>query len=154
MVSKKDLLIIANLRNNARATLTMISKRTNIPISTIYDRLKNHSGGLIKKHTTLLDFSKLGFNTRANITLKVDRKIRDDVKNFLIKHQNINSVYKINNGYDFLIEAIFKHIKDLEDFMELMEERFKIKSKQVYYVIDEIKRENFLTDPNMIDMVN
>ena len=154
MVSKKDLLIIANLRNNARATLTMISKRTNIPISTIYDRLKNHSGGLIKKHTTLLDFSKLGFNTRANITLKVDRKIRDDVKNFLIKHQNINSVYKINNGYDFLIEAIFKHIKDLEDFMELMEEKFKIKSKQVYYVIDEIKRENFLTDPNMIDMVN
>jgi hypothetical protein len=46
-----------------------------------------------------------------------------------------------------MIEGIFKHIKDLEDFMEILEEKFPIKSKQVFYIIDDIKREEFMADP-------
>ena len=67
------------------------------------------------------------------------------MQEYLMKHQNINSVYKINNGYDFLVECVFKHIKDLEDFMESLEERFRVDDKQVYYVIEDIKREDFGT---------
>ena len=82
-MNKKDLLILSNLRKNARMSLTNMSKSTHIPISTIFDRLKLHESGLIKKHTSLIDFEKLGFNTRANVCIKVDKEKREEIKEYL-----------------------------------------------------------------------
>ncbi|OGM02985.1 hypothetical protein A3K72_02540 [Candidatus Woesearchaeota archaeon RBG_13_36_6] len=153
MIQKKDLQIISNLRANSRQTLTDMSKKTRIPISTIYDRLKVNEGNLIKRHTCLLDFNKIGFTTRAKVLIKVDRTVREDVKEYLMKHRNINSLVKINNNYDFLFEAVFKQIKELEEFLEQLEEKFKIRSKQVYYIIEDVKRESFLSEPEMLDVL-
>lgn len=152
-MKKKDLVIISHLRRNARETLTRMSRKTSIPVSTLYDKLKLHTGNLIMKNTALIDFSRIGFHARANIALKVDREYRAELKEFLIKNNNINSVYKINNGFDFLAECIFKHIKELEDFLELVDTKFKIRNKQVYYIIEDLKREEFLSDPELIDVL-
>jgi len=111
-----------------------------------------HEGKLITKHTSLIDFEKLGFNTRANVCLKVDKEKRGELKEHLLKNQNVNSVFKINNGYDFLAEVIFNHIKDLEDFLENLEENFNIKGRQVYYLIEDIKKEGFMADPQLVDL--
>jgi len=153
MINKKDLIVISYLRQNARETLTRLSKKTHIPVSTIYDKLKLHEHDVITKYTSLLDFSKLGFNTRANVMLKVKIDKRDEVKDYLIKNQNVNSVCKINNGFDFMVDVIFKHIKDMEDFIECIEQRFDIKDKEVYYVIDDIKRECFMNDPAVLEIL-
>lgn len=85
--------------------------------------------------------------------IKVDRDARDAVKEYLSKHQNINSVFKINNGFDYMFEAIFVNIKDMEDFMEALDQRFKIENKEVYYIVDDIKKEAFMADPALIGMV-
>ncbi len=152
-MKKKDLLLISNLRINSRETLTNISKKIHMPISTIFDKLKSNHGGLIRKYTTLIDFSMLGFNTRAKITLKVPKKQREKLRRYLKGHLYINSLYKINNGYDFMIEAIFRNLKEMEDFIEDLEENFTIRSKQTYYIIEDIKRESFLENPEMIGMI-
>jgi len=152
MLKQKDILIISNLRKNARESLTKISKATGIPISTIYDRIKSYENNIINKHTTIVEFAKLGFNTRANIIIKTKRDQRDEIREFLQKNTNLNSVYKINNGYDFLIEAVFRDIKEMEDFIENMESKFSIKSKQVFYIVDDIKRESFLNNPEKLRM--
>ncbi|MCX6709591.1 MAG: hypothetical protein NTV63_01385 [Candidatus Woesearchaeota archaeon] len=154
MISKKDLLIISELRKNSRESLTNMSKKIHIPISTIYDRLRLNEGGLIRKNTSLIDFSKIGFYTHANLLLKAeDHENKDALKEFLIKNHNINSVFRINNGFDFLAEGVFKHIKELEEFLENLEGKFKIQEKQVYYIIEELKREAFLSDGQLIDMI-
>jgi len=57
-VSKKDLIVISYLRQNARETLTRLSRKTHIPVSTIYDKLKLHEHNLITKYTSLLDLHK------------------------------------------------------------------------------------------------
>ncbi|MFH1589332.1 MAG: Lrp/AsnC family transcriptional regulator [archaeon] len=150
-MDKKDIVFLTHLRNNARETLTMISKKTRIPISTLYDRLKTHENDVITKHTTLIDFAKLGFLCKANITIKVDIEDRDAVKNYLTCQNSVNSLFKINNGYDFLIEGVFKHVKEMEDFMELLERKFKVLEKNVYYIIEDIKRESFMSEPIMIE---
>ena len=150
MLAKKDMQIIANLRQNSRMSLTKMSRKTAIPVSTIFDKLKVYEGKLIQKHTSLLDFAKLGYNTRANITLKTNKDKREELKQFLTKHQNINSVYKINNGYDFLAEAVFKNIRELEDFLELLEEKFDVTERNVYYIIEDIKREAFMNNENLV----
>lgn len=153
MVSKKDLLVMAHLRKNARMKLTAMSRLTNLPVSTIFDRLKYHEGGLIRKHICLIDFEKIGFHTRANVMFRVGKKDKNNVKAFLEKNPNVNSIYKINNGYDFLAEVVFRNISNLEEFLEEMEERYDIKTKEVHYIIDDIKRESFMSDPQILDIL-
>jgi len=144
MSTEKDLLILSNLRENARISLTDISKKTSIPISTIFDKLRVHEGNLIIKHTTLVDFNKLGYNTKAWIALKTVKGSRENLKHFLSEHKKVNNIYLVNNKYDFLIEVICSNIKELRDFFEELEEKFEITEKQEHIIIEDIKREKFL----------
>ncbi len=151
-MKQKDLIFLSYLRKNARETLTTISRKTNIPISTLYDRLKLQEKELISKHTTLIDFSKLGYQCRANIILKVNIEDREAVKKYLMCQQQVNSLFRINNGYDFMIEGIFRHVKDMEEFMEIFEKKFKVIDRKVYYIIEDLKRETFLGEPETINL--
>ncbi len=153
MISRKDLVVISHLRNNCRETLTAISKKSRIPVSTIYEKIKRSEGGVITKHTCLVDFTKLGFNTRAKVVIQSGVSSRPELLSFLVKHQNVNSVYKINNGYDFMIDGVFRNMRELEEFLEILQERFKTKKQETFFVIDDIKREAFLSDPSIIDLV-
>ena len=148
MINKKDLLIITNLRNNARMPLTKMSRTTHIPVSTIFDRLKIND--IIVRHTTLLDFSKLGYKVRAQIAFKVDRDDKEALRECLMKHQSCNSVLKINNGYDFMIEGIFKELNEMEDFLEQLEQKFKILEKTTFYIIEDLKKEAFMSNPDLV----
>lgn len=153
MISKKDLLILTELRKNARETLTRISRKTSIPVSTIFDKIRCYQGDLITKHTALIDFSKLGYNARANIMIKVDRNAREEARQFLFNHHNVNSVYKISNGFDFLIEGIFKNVKDVEDFIDVLGGKFKLEQTQVHYIVEDIKKEAFMNDGQLLDII-
>ena len=147
---QKDLKIIAHLRKDSRIPLTRLSRKTKIPVSTIFDRLKAKEKDVIIKHTSLLDFNKLGFHTRANIAIRVEREDKDKIKEHLIKHEAINSVCRINNGYDYMIEGIFKQIKDMEEFLDILENKFRILDKKTFFIIEDLMKEEFMADPQMM----
>ena len=143
MISDKDKAIFRLMRNNARINLTDISKSTGIPVSTIYDRVKANEKLFVKKHTTLIDFSKLGYNAKALIALKVSYEQREMLMKFLLEHGNVNSLYRINYGLDFLVEVIFPDISHVESFIEQIEHSFDIKQRHIFNVLEDIKREVF-----------
>ena len=149
-MNHKDMKIISQLRNDARMSLTKMSRKTKIPVSTIFDRLKENENNLILKHTSLIDFSKLGYHTRANITISVEREDKEALQAYLKNNQSVNSLYRINNGFDFMIEGIFEKIVDLEDFLDNIEHKFKIKDKKSFFVIEDLKREAFMTSDFLI----
>ena len=153
MIPKRDLMIVAELRQNARKTLTEISRKTSIPVSTIHDRIQYCQKGLIKKHATLIDFSRLGFNTRANIMLKVSNDSREEAEKFLLKHNSINCVYKAGSGFDFLAEGIFKDIKEMEDFIDMLRRKVQAERIEVCHIIEDLKRESFLNDQKSLGIV-
>lgn len=150
MLKQKELLIIASLRKNSRQSLTDMSKRINIPISTIFDRLRIHERTIIRKHTSIIDFSKLGYNLKTKIVIKVHNDDKMALKTLLMKHQSINSVYKLGDGFDFMVEGIFESLKELEDFSDLLDNQLRIENKKIYYVIEDMKREEFLADPQLV----
>ena len=153
MYKKKDLLILTSLRTDARMSLTEISKKTQIPISTIFDRLQLFNQRLIKSYTALIDFSLFGFNARAQIAIKASQQNKDQLKQFLFNHYHVNSLYKINNGYDFMVDCVFRNVKDLEEFLEVLDLKYKVKSRDVFYLIDDIKRESFFSNPELVELV-
>jgi len=141
MLPEKDLLILKHLRNNARKTLTSISKETGIPTSTVFDRLRAHEKNIIKKYTSIVDFPKLGYSIRAKIMLEAKNK--EDILKFLLTSPSTNSLYQISGRFDLLADCIFKDMKELYAFLDELE-KFDIK-KEFHHVINEIKREDFFS---------
>lgn len=149
----KDFVIVQHIRDDARVKLTKISKNTGIPVSTIFDRLQFFKEGLIKRTTALVNFQKLGFNMVSSIVLRVKKEERNELRDFLMNHPNVNNLYRINNGYDYFVECIFRTMRDFEEFSELLEQSFDIKAKQTYYIIEDLKREEFLSSEEHIKMI-
>ncbi len=154
MYKENDLKIVSHLREDSRMSLTQISRRTGIPVSTIFERLKSRAHDIVKKNTCIIDFSKIGMHARAKIAIKVNPNQRDELRGFLEKNRNVNSLLKINNGFDYMIDIVFSNLKELEEFCELLDSSFRIKTKQVYYVIEEISSENFLSSPDTLPLVD
>jgi len=146
-INEKDLLIVSCLRQNARIKLTQMSRTTRIPVSTLFDKTKLYDNGLIRKYTSLVRFENLGYHAKALITLSASKKHRQELFELLNKNSNINSLYKVNNGWDYIAEVIFPGIKEVENFIEEIEEKVTLKAKKILYVIDELKKEEFLANP-------
>jgi DNA-binding Lrp family transcriptional regulator len=147
MIDKKDLKIISALRHNGRENITNISKRTGIPVTTIYDRIKNNK--LIQKFTVLIDLTLLGYSTRATILVKTTGD-KNTLKQHLLKSININNLYRINNGHDFMFDALFHTMKELEDFINELENKYFVIKHETHYIIEELCREKFLSDIQLI----
>jgi DNA-binding Lrp family transcriptional regulator len=154
MEEEKEMLILSTLRQNSRASLTDISKQTKIPVSTIYDKLKSYNGGIVKKFTSILDFQDIGYGAKAFLLIKVSKERSEELKDHLTKNKSVNNLLKINNGYNFLVEVIFKTIPELENYVEKLESEFNLVEKQVFYIINDIKREDFLSSPEYQKLVN
>jgi len=48
---------------------------------------------------------------------------------------------------------VFKNLQGLETFIEKMESRFRILEYKVYYVLEDLRREEFLSNPEHIKML-
>jgi DNA-binding Lrp family transcriptional regulator len=145
--------LVMQLRKDGRQPLTEISRAINMPVSTIFDKLRLTKESVITRFTCLLDFKKIGFNCRTQMVFRIKKDFKPDMQQFLVRHPNVNSAYRINNGYDFLIEAVFKELREVDDFLEKVEEKFKIHEKHVYYIIEDLSRERFLTDKVHAELV-
>ena len=146
-MKKKDVVLLSHLRRNSRVPLTALSRRTGFPVSTIFDKLSKYaSSGLVPKHTSLLSFQKLGFATNAHIMLKVDKHKKGELVDFLAKHHATNNLFKINNGWDVLHECVFSDMCALEEFVEMLELNYGVIEKNISYVLEEVRREAFLSD--------
>ncbi len=142
-MKKIDIAIITQLRQNGRMSLTDMSRKTGLSISTLHLRLKHNIKKGIVKPNSMLNFEKLGFGTRAYILLSVEEK--EKIFEHLNKHPNVNSLIKINNGWNLIMECAFKDMCSMETFVEELENTFKIKQKQIHYILTELKKEGFLT---------
>jgi len=144
MLKRKDLLILSYLRSNARQRLTSISRRTHIPVTTIYDNVRRYEKRFIIKHASLIDFRKLGFNVKTNIALKVSGS-RAELLSYLQEHPNVNSLYRTDSDYDVLVELVFRESKEVDEFLQGIRGRFQLDKSMVLNVTDDLKREEFMS---------
>ncbi|MFP4567692.1 MAG: Lrp/AsnC family transcriptional regulator [Candidatus Woesearchaeota archaeon] len=146
MLKEKELLLLSHFRRDARISLTKLSKLTKIPVSTIFDKLKDYeTKSLIKKSTAIIDFRKLGYEIRNQILISANKETKEDLQKFLIKNPKVNTIYRINNGYDFLIETIFRNMNEMDEFMRSLDE-FEPLQKKEFFIMEDLKREEFLAD--------
>lgn len=142
---EEDIKVLALLRQDSRQRLVDISKRTGIPVSTVFARLRLYLGSYVRRYTCLLNYDRLGYSIRVAMLLKVKPQNRQGLAGFLAKKPNVNSLYRVNNGYDFMVEAVFRDLNEVEGFLEEAEAGFGAKN-QMHYLLENLKEQEFLAD--------
>jgi DNA-binding Lrp family transcriptional regulator len=144
-MTTQDLRILQHLRRDARINLTVLSKKTGIPVSTLFDRLRAGEGSVITRFTVLMDFAKLGFPVRTKVLLRADAESRVPLRNYLLAHNRVNGLWRINNGFDYAADCFFASIKEAEEFLDTIEEKYRIVEKQMFHIIDDLATEKAMT---------
>ena len=144
MIPEKDLQIIKQLRQNARTNLVGIASATDTPKSTVFDRIGKLEKDVIKKHTSIVDFKKLGFHARYLFIIKVKPDCRESLRDFLSSQPCVNNLHITNSDFDFLFEAIFRDNKEMSDFKAGLVLDFQIMQIKQHELILDLQREVFL----------
>ncbi len=144
MIPEKEKQIIAALRKNARYSLKELAQKLDMPTSTVHDKVKRYEKTIIQKHTSLLNFQELGFNTHLFLAIKTKRGQRNELENYLKNSCHTNTLYQVNDQFDFLVETIFKNPKEAQDFLDELKENFIIEKFYVHNIICNLKKEEFL----------
>jgi Lrp/AsnC family transcriptional regulator, leucine-responsive regulatory protein len=114
-IDKKDHAIMKELLRDSRQTTAALSKRLNMPITTIHNRImKLRKNKVILNYTINPDYIKLGTPIFAYIGVSVDylaagphKKIKQsDVAKELKKIEGIQEVTIMTGGTDILVKAL------------------------------------------------
>jgi len=143
MLTGKHLAILAKLREDARVSLAKVSRDTGLPNSTVFDYYEELKNGPILRHTTLPDFSRLGYPLRKKFIIRSND--RDGLFTFLRNHQNVNNLYRIDHA-QALCEAYFSSIAEVETFKQELRQYVKPKELREFDVLEELKHEAFLPE--------
>lgn len=134
--------IINCLRENSRESITNIAKITNIPTSTVFQKIRDYENSIITKHTSLINFDKSGYKFWFKILVGLGEIFNQDFEKYVKEHENVNSVYEINGGFDYLIETAHKSVKEYNDFVKELQNKFEIIKLDEFQVLNEVKKES------------
>ncbi len=117
----KDLAILKVLCRNSRAQISEISKITDIPRITVYNRIQRMvKEGVIKKFTALLNYKVLDLPVVAFILISFspDFKIsqRTLAKRISIM-KNVEEVHIIAGEWDLLVKVRGRTVEDIGNFV-------------------------------------
>jgi len=123
-LDKKDLKIIEILKQNSKQTTSQISKRFNIPITTIHNRIKKLERlGIIKNYTVVLDYKKLDKGILSYVlvsvmyTLPNGKKVSQEEVAREIKKIGAEEVDIVTGGTDLIVKVRVKDVEELNEFV-------------------------------------
>ena len=137
-LQEKDRKIIDLLREDARATIRDIAKRTSLRPSTVHQRMqKMDKEGVIEKYTVKLNNDKVGENFIVFIMVKSSK----DIEKSALKDDRIREVFGVTGGFDLMIKCKFKDIVDFNDFIIAFRKKDGIEATETVVSTVTIKEE-------------
>jgi len=123
-VDNKDRKIVAELILDSRQTTGKLSKKLNIPVTTVHNRIKKLVRmGVIINYTLNLDHNLLGRPIPAYIGVTInynvlDKKINQtEIAKKIKKLDGVYEVYLMTGGSDILVKVLAIDIADLNLFV-------------------------------------
>lgn len=117
-MDETDKKILNVLSNNARTSISAISKKTGIPNSTISNRIhKLEENNTIEQYTAILNPEKIGVNITAIIIIQTETEKHENVEKELPKLEQVSQVYSISGEYDILIKVWAKSLEELNEII-------------------------------------
>ena len=137
-LSDKRKLILNLLRANARMKNSEIARKTGLPASTVAADIISIEKILGLRYAALLDYRIIGCSMRAAFIIAADKGVICS----LSFHGSVNSILRISEDSHYLVEAVFRSMKEMNNFAEdIVNSGAEIKRK--FHMIEDLKREGF-----------
>ena len=135
-----DKKILNILQEDSRQSLKSIAEKLDRPVSTIHERTRRLlEKGVLRKYTVLIDYEKLGYTVKALVLMNVDGKHIIDVERYISQHPNVLTVYDITGEFDVAVIAVFKEIRELDNFIKWVLQNPYVKQTRTSIVFRTIK---------------
>ena len=141
LMKQKDKDILMNMRNGKKLNISKIARQLKLPISTVNDRINHIEKNYLLKYSALLNYNKLGYLGHAKIAVKTNNA---GFLDFLKQHESVNAIYHVNEGYDYLIEVVFKDLIELKQFVYSIQD--KVNECKIFHIINTVEKERFMTE--------
>jgi len=117
-VSSTDRAIIRLLQQNARASFAELSRQTNIPESTVRRRMERLQELGVIEFSMIADPSKLGYQLRAIIGIRVDVRDLDSIAATVREMDEVAFAAFVTGSVDIIIHVIVQHQEGLVDLLQ------------------------------------
>ncbi len=144
-MKQKEREIIHHLRKGKRVNISAIARELKLPISTVAESIKRIEEKYITKHTSLLDYNKIGYSANAFLAIKINRDQRRPFLDFLKKQACVNSIYSVNSGYNILAEIVCKDGLDMANWIEDVKSKFSTEVAH-FQVLKTEEKERFVPE--------
>lgn len=140
-MDKIDLEILACLKENARMKASDISKKINLSVSAVIERIKKlEANGTIEKYTITLNQKQLGNDLIALMEVSLEHPKYYDVFAEMVRDtESIQSCYYLTGEYDFML----KIFTDSSDSLEKLHRKIKsvsgVQSTRTHFVLKSVK---------------
>lgn len=142
MKKENQIKILKKLRSNSRKSLSIVSRETNIKVPEIYSIIDSlQDKGVIKKFTSLIDHSSLGYGFNMLFQTKINSSVnfREHTK----KNKSINNAYLLSESSG-LMQCFFKDMHDVENFKDELSSLSWIESFSEHHILETVSHESFL----------
>jgi Lrp/AsnC family transcriptional regulator, leucine-responsive regulatory protein len=114
-----DLKIIELLRCNSRMTSSEISKKVNLSIPAVAERMRKlEEGSIISKYTIKLNREKFNMDLLAFVFIHIDKTdYISKFKEIILMCHDVLECHHIAGEYDYLIKVAVKDTRCLEEFI-------------------------------------
>ena len=147
-LDEKDIEIISLLKDNARISASDISRKTDLSVSTVTDRIKKlERDGIIKQYTVVLDNDKVGLDVTAFVEVSTSDNnyvgVRASIRNFAAQRREIVECHSVTGSSMFILKINAASMNDLERLIaELQTTGGEIQTK-TSIVLNTVKFETF-----------
>ena len=124
MIDDKDRKIIDELVKDSRQTTSQLSKKLNVPITTIHNRIKKLVElGVIINYTVNLNHALLGRTVPAYVWISINYNVpgkkisQSEISAQLKKIEGVYEVYILTGGSDVLVKVLVKDISELNNLV-------------------------------------
>lgn len=111
--------ILDELKKNGRASASEISKKVNLSIPAVAERIRKlERSGVIQQYTIKINRNKIEKHLLAFIFITID-KIENiqDFRNDIVQHAPVLECHHVVGSYDYLIKVVVEDTQALEDFL-------------------------------------
>ena len=120
-LDKADLNILSSMQRNAKYTTQEIVDMNNLSQSPCWRRINRmEQAGVIKKHVTLLDSRRLGFDLIVFATVNLTAQGRTSLEDFergVSQFPEVVECYTMAGNWDYMLKIVSRGIRQYEVFV-------------------------------------
>ncbi|WP_342758425.1 Lrp/AsnC family transcriptional regulator [Kineothrix sedimenti] len=136
-----DRKILIALRENSRRSATDISKRVNLSVAAVIERInKMENIGIIQQYTLVVNQHKIGNDVMALMEVSLEHpKYYDEFTDKMKSMEDIEACHYVTGDYDFMIKINTRSSEELELLHRKIKSIRGVSGTKTFFVLKEIK---------------